>query len=426
MEEKDVASLLTNQECAICLNSTSSSPCCLDGCFHSYCLSCISEWAKIGGCICPLCKRDFKRVIYNVKSDKLFRTRRLDQPNSLGSPLDVAAGECAFRRSLYDRGLAGHPIPSSNLFLLETRKNLYPTAAQLQRLRPWLFRELQALTEDWHPDLLVRIVEGVVAKLGLDKALLREALKEFFFDHTEALVDELIFFFLLNRPMPQFDLLASYKSPPSSSPVRSVFSLPSSSSSLSSSSSSPLLSSSSSPSSALSSAPPSLFLADEPEPTTLREWKAWVAKQDGFPEHQVIDDDVQCLGGSSLRKKRVVIDLDVVEVSSSDDEEAMSSHSADSTSRKRPKTAVINLVDGDVDPHARDSSHCTEHKVNGSSTTHGEASSCDVVEVFSDLDNDVVYNDVVEVVSDNDVVYSEDEVEFWDRNNHREDQLVCT
>jgi len=110
-----------------------------------------------------------------------------------------------------------------------------------------------------------------------------------------------------------------------------------------------------------------------------------------------VDDDVQCLGGSSLRKRdRVVIDLDVVEVSSSDDEVATSPQRADG-SRKRSKPAVINLVGG------------SEQK---SSLADNAGNSSDVVEIFSVLDDDVVY--------------SEDDVEICDWDHDHEVQLICT
>jgi len=354
----DLLSLLRTQECAICLSSTSTSPCLLDSCFHLFCLSCISEWAKIGGRICPLCKRTFCSIIFNIRSDTQFRTRRLDRPDSQGSPLDVVDNDCAFRRSLYDRGLAGHAAISSNL-VPPDHKDAFRARDHLQRLRPWLVRELQALTEDWNPQLLVSMVEGLLTRVGLEKATLQTALQEFLFSRTNLFVEELTKFLYFNRPMIQFDALARYdvQSPSAVSLSESSFSYTSS-----------------------SSTPES----PDPEPTSLREWKNWAARTAASATGTAeIDDDVECLGQRpTARTKRVVIDLDVVEVSSSEEDDP--SHLA-STKRSR-RVPVVNLVE--LDSPAAEHSNASKQ-----SQKHGTLKVFDVVEVFSDQDDPDIESD---------------------------------
>jgi len=385
----DLLSLLKTQECAICLSSTSTSPCLLDSCSHLFCLSCISEWAKIGGRICPLCKRTFCSIIFNIRSDTQFRTRRLDRPDSQGSPLDVADSDCAFRRSLYDRGLAGHTAISSNL-VLPDHKDAFRAKDHLNRLRPWLVRELQALTEDWNPQLLVSMVEGLLTRVGLEKATLQSALQEFLFSRASVFVVELTKFVYLNRPMNQFDALARYdvQSSPPVPPSESSFSY------TSSVSSAPLSELS------LSSSVSPLESPPDPEPTALREWKIWAAR--AATATAEVDDDVECLGQrNSARTKRVVIDL-VVDVSSSEEDDLAPLHGSDPGSSKRSRRVpVINLVglDSSVPPSSEHTNTSKHSKKQGN----------------------LRVSDVVEVFSEDDVVIESDNEGF---SNEFEDQLM--
>jgi hypothetical protein len=59
----------TNTTCAICLENIS----CLanlDNCTHDFCKPCIIEWSTKYANVCPLCKKDFKKIIYYEKNKK--------------------------------------------------------------------------------------------------------------------------------------------------------------------------------------------------------------------------------------------------------------------------------------------------------------------------------------------------------------------
>jgi hypothetical protein len=61
-------------KCPVCLQvfSNANSKSFTSKCFHSFCFECILEWSKVRYA-CPLCKTDFDRVIYDLKSRLEFK-----------------------------------------------------------------------------------------------------------------------------------------------------------------------------------------------------------------------------------------------------------------------------------------------------------------------------------------------------------------
>ena len=51
----------------------------IDGCFHAFCRSCILSWLALAPS-CPLCKAPARRLIHDIRSEKVFRTTRIPSP----------------------------------------------------------------------------------------------------------------------------------------------------------------------------------------------------------------------------------------------------------------------------------------------------------------------------------------------------------
>lgn len=56
--------------CSICLGRCSNK-CFTDACMHHFCFTCLVEWSKIKA-ECPLCKKPFRSIIHNVKSESNY------------------------------------------------------------------------------------------------------------------------------------------------------------------------------------------------------------------------------------------------------------------------------------------------------------------------------------------------------------------
>lgn len=66
---------LPQNKCSICLDEMAN-PARISPCLHEYCKECIDQWAK-SSTSCPLCKKDFKQIIYNGNSGrKKIRKRK--------------------------------------------------------------------------------------------------------------------------------------------------------------------------------------------------------------------------------------------------------------------------------------------------------------------------------------------------------------
>lgn len=56
--------------CSICLGRCCNK-CFTDACMHFFCFTCLVEWSKIKA-ECPLCKKPFRSIIHNVKSENTY------------------------------------------------------------------------------------------------------------------------------------------------------------------------------------------------------------------------------------------------------------------------------------------------------------------------------------------------------------------
>lgn len=67
-----------NNTCSICLN-TINDPAVANNCLHSFCQSCIVEWARRSN-QCPVCRTSFSQILINIRSDNNFDTIPVEQP----------------------------------------------------------------------------------------------------------------------------------------------------------------------------------------------------------------------------------------------------------------------------------------------------------------------------------------------------------
>eukprot|EP00727_Mastigamoeba_balamuthi_P006566 m51a1_g253 hypothetical protein (264) ;mRNA; r:198743-199646 len=129
----DVSRKLRAVRCPICL-SPAEDPSLLDQCFHVYCFTCALMWSRIARA-CPTCKRPFRSIIHNVRSDTVFDVFACD---GSAPPARALTDDEALRAQVYDRGLALLPPPPQ-------RRATSSGADAERRLRPWVERELRAL-----------------------------------------------------------------------------------------------------------------------------------------------------------------------------------------------------------------------------------------------------------------------------------------
>lgn len=78
------------EKCPVCLQKfqSSNSKSYTSKCFHSFCFECILEWSKVRY-NCPLCKAEFKRIIYDLISRLEFKEYILKPREVENNTLDI-------------------------------------------------------------------------------------------------------------------------------------------------------------------------------------------------------------------------------------------------------------------------------------------------------------------------------------------------
>eukprot|EP00038_Savillea_parva_P017790 m.21557 g.21557 ORF g.21557 m.21557 type:complete len:487 (+) comp3905_c0_seq1:119-1579(+) len=241
--------------CAVCLEPYNDRAV-LDGCFHAFCLDCITTWARQARS-CPLCKAEFDTVIHTIVSNTEYATttfgplptterqgaatlhRRVVRPTARRSTPgrtpwgDVAPSSAAassrgaatveLRRAVYAERLVRNPTPRGRYKPRPLNPAMF-SAAQggLNRLVPWLKRELFVLigANRDHQDFMLQLVCALLRKVGLDKhrAAVRAELEPFLLHNTSRFLDELASFAESPFDMVCYDQLVTYqgRSPPRS------------------------------------------------------------------------------------------------------------------------------------------------------------------------------------------------------------------
>lgn len=153
--------------------------------------------------MCPLCKRPFLLIVYDIKSNKRFKAKQINHTTKVS----VETSSLEFRRSLYDRDLAGKLTAPRKMGRWKSPFNSNPEwPTHRRRILEWTKRELIALTDDPDPSLVVCVVEGLLEKNGLDNlTILRNQLSDFLFCQTDAFVLELAYFVCSGKTVGEFD-----------------------------------------------------------------------------------------------------------------------------------------------------------------------------------------------------------------------------
>ncbi|CAO2821953.1 unnamed protein product [Amaranthus hypochondriacus] len=198
---------IKGKSCAICLNQISGHrPAVINHCLHAYCLACLLRWSNYKR-TCPLCNSHFDSYFSpssissssfhlhhlpplssppspdhsrprHTRAVDIFRARwrrreHNDAVNSRSRPVprlrSFRGGESVpseviterilqWRASIYKRGFLAVPFSSRNL----QSPNLSLSKERiLQRIEPWIRRELQAILQDPDPTIIVHVATSL-------------------------------------------------------------------------------------------------------------------------------------------------------------------------------------------------------------------------------------------------------------------------
>ncbi|XP_048427760.1 E3 ubiquitin-protein ligase Topors isoform X1 [Pyrus x bretschneideri] len=256
---------IRGQNCPICLVAVEArSAAVLSSCNHAYCVRCIRKWSNLRR-KCPLCNADFdswfsqislsSRSFHKEHLPPLYRTssarsfglqheehpprhvssseRRRSRPmpwrRSFGRPGSVGPDTVAERKlqwrasSVYDRRLQAVPSASRNRLQVSVPINDGVKERILQRIEPWIRRELQALLGDGDPSIIVHVATSLfIASLeNKDQVLPGQcdvrgdplaSLRPFLVDRTDVFWHELRCFAESPFNMETYDAVVEYKS----------------------------------------------------------------------------------------------------------------------------------------------------------------------------------------------------------------------
>ncbi|XP_065863592.1 uncharacterized protein [Euphorbia lathyris] len=190
---KVISPAIRGKSCPICLKDLVDHRrvAVITGCLHSYCLRCIRKWSDLKR-KCPLCNAAFDSLFYSISfssrsflkeklpaleekgksivredrfssivPQRMSRSKPLPWRRTFGRPGSVpcdviAERKLQWRASVYKRGLQA--VPSSARNCIEQN---VPREKVLQRIEPWIRRELQAILEDPDPSVIVHVASSL-------------------------------------------------------------------------------------------------------------------------------------------------------------------------------------------------------------------------------------------------------------------------
>ncbi|XP_021290281.1 E3 ubiquitin-protein ligase Topors isoform X2 [Herrania umbratica] len=203
-----ISPAVVGKRCPICLrNLNARGAAVLTGCSHAYCLGCIRKWSDLKR-KCPLCNSTFdswfykidlssrkflkqqlpalskgKPVIHRPRSTLIdrrriiertreemnnvnWRTRPLPWRRSFGRPGTVPAHvieerKLQWRASVYKRRLQAMPGSPGTSSQQNVPRNDCEKERILQRIKPWIRRELEAIHGDPNPSIILHVVSSL-------------------------------------------------------------------------------------------------------------------------------------------------------------------------------------------------------------------------------------------------------------------------
>ncbi|KAG6726519.1 hypothetical protein I3842_02G084200 [Carya illinoinensis] len=201
---------IRGKSCPICLKDLEfRGVAVLTVCTHAYCVECIRKWSNLRR-RCPLCNADFdswfckvnlssrtfckerlsalsnrtrnvdvevelsrridpRRIVRRTR-DELYavsrRTRPLPWQRSFGRPGSVPPDVIAerilkWRASIYGLGLRAIPLSPRNCIEQNLLGNIVAREKIVQRIEPWIRRELQAILGDPDPSVIVHVATSL-------------------------------------------------------------------------------------------------------------------------------------------------------------------------------------------------------------------------------------------------------------------------
>lgn len=259
--------------CSICLGKLINTSF-TDSCLHQFCFTCLLQWSKIKT-ECPLCKQTFKSIIHNVRSEEDYDqyhvprelVSQIPQPQ-VTATLDVnfdvdwdaaprrfvyrttmtgnrrhgvllnpeqvtrreqlpsmapqvpreerrrrRANPTDYRRTVYRHGLWASPLPDIFGRFRECSAEYYRRQPQeLDRLIPWLNRELQVLlnNEPTHIAYVLSVIMDALTQYDIRTSEFRNMVRPFFAIHTEHFSHELLNFARTNFDLYGYDQSVTY------------------------------------------------------------------------------------------------------------------------------------------------------------------------------------------------------------------------
>ncbi|XP_017216125.1 LOW QUALITY PROTEIN: uncharacterized protein LOC108193812 [Daucus carota subsp. sativus] len=209
---KQIAPSIAGKSCPICLNHIDyRRAAVITACTHAYCIDCIDKWRKLKR-KCPLCNAQFdswffrfsfssrsfsiqklpplvaeeKRIdggdLLRVRSNRFVagrvvssredldignsRTRPLPRLRSFGNPRTappdiIKERILQWRRSIYEQHLQAVPCLNKKLQEQDIIKKQGVKERILQKIEPWIERELKAIISDPDPSILVHVTTSI-------------------------------------------------------------------------------------------------------------------------------------------------------------------------------------------------------------------------------------------------------------------------
>ncbi|CAK9159745.1 unnamed protein product [Ilex paraguariensis] len=267
---KRIAKAIIGRSCPICFTHIDDREAAvITVCMHAYCIDCISKWSSLKP-KCPLCNAEFDSwfcgidlssgtfhqeklplvsegksdTVYGRRRDRLaeqrvirrsrgalnndsWRTKPLQRQRSFGqsrfSPPDVIAERIMhWRVSIYKRGLQAVPCAFRSVLQQNVIGNSGFKERMLQRIEPWIRRELQGILGDPDPSIIVHVAASLFissleekhtvpsGQFGVEDNYL-EPLRPFLFEWTKMFWHELRCFAESSFTIDTYDTVVEYK-----------------------------------------------------------------------------------------------------------------------------------------------------------------------------------------------------------------------
>nr|XP_043627265.1 E3 ubiquitin-protein ligase Topors [Erigeron canadensis] len=192
-----------SKSCPICMTHQIKQPAVISVCLHTYCTHCILKWSQFKT-KCPLCNAVFVSLFLDIDLLSLtYRTRYLSGPvvkesstrfsnSNVGGiyarrrdfmvqrreqvnvnrktrplPRQRSFGQSSkesilhWRASIYEQNMCAVPCPSRKSLKQGFGGSKSYKEMLLQKIEPWIHRELHAVLEDPNPTILVHLVTSL-------------------------------------------------------------------------------------------------------------------------------------------------------------------------------------------------------------------------------------------------------------------------